>query len=72
LIPNDLDRRRVIAALRRLGFTEMREGSRHTVLQDPMRRRNVAIPRHSHVKRGTLIDSLRRAGIPPDEFMAVY
>ncbi|MBM3472550.1 MAG: type II toxin-antitoxin system HicA family toxin [Armatimonadetes bacterium] len=72
LIPSDLDRRRVLIALRRLGFTEMREGRRHTVLEDPLRGRNVAIPRHSRVMRGTLVVALRRAGVSPEEFMDVY
>ena len=72
MLPSSLDRRRVVRALRRLGFTDTREGGRHTILLDGDRRRSVVLPRHTRIRRGTLRAELRRANVTLDEFMEVY
>ena len=72
MLPNDLDRRRAIAALRRLGFTEVREGVKHTILTRPYVPGHVVLPRHARIRRETLRSELHRAGIPVDEFMEAY
>ena len=72
LLPSSLDRRRVVRALRRVGFAEVREGGRHTVLLDADRRASIVLPRHSRIRRGTLRAELRRANVTLDEFMEVY
>ncbi len=59
--------RRVIRALRKLGFeVDNIEGSHYTLRRADGKR--VVIPHHDEVKVGLLLDSLKAAGISWDEF----
>jgi predicted RNA binding protein YcfA (HicA-like mRNA interferase family) len=72
LLPSDLDRRCVLAAFRRLGFTEVREGGNHTILTNPDSPGHVVIPRHARIHRATIRGELRRIGVSVEEFLDAY
>ena len=72
-LPSDLPRGKVIAALKRLGLRDLREGGWHTVCVDPDDpRRLVAIPRHAQIKRLLLRGILAGVGITEQQFMERY
>lgn len=56
-----------VRALRRLGFSLVRQRGSHMVL----RRGNAGcvVPDHRELKRGTLAGILKQAGISPEEFL---
>ena len=65
-LPRDLSGRQAIAALRRLGFVEVRQSGSHVRLQRASV--GVAVPLHGSLKPKTLLSILRQAGIPIEEF----
>lgn len=72
-LPSDLPRAKVLRAVRRLGFVFHREGSRHTIYEDPTDpTRLLAIPRHSRIKRDLLRGILSGLGVTEEEFMQRY
>jgi len=62
-------RRKVIKALQSRGFAILREGGRHTVVRSPDGR-ELVIPRHRELKRGTVRGIAEDAGVDWDEFKA--
>jgi predicted RNA binding protein YcfA (HicA-like mRNA interferase family) len=72
LPPSDLDRRRVLAAFRRLGFTEVGEGGDHAILTNPDSPSHVVILRHARIHRATIRGELRRVGLAVEEFLDAY
>lgn len=72
MLLSDLDRRRVLAAFRRLGFTEVREGGNHTNLTDPDVPRYVVTPRHARIHRATFRGELQRVGLSDEKFVDAY
>lgn len=66
--------KRVIAALERLGFTQVRSRGSHVVMARsmPTQERPVCVvPLHDEVAVGTLRGILRQAGVSPAEFIKV-
>ena len=60
--------RKVIAILLKHGFTLERSKGSHRLYYNPETRRRVIVPFHSkELPRGTLLDILKRAGVPLDE-----
>jgi predicted RNA binding protein YcfA (HicA-like mRNA interferase family) len=60
-----------IAALRRLGFTVIRQRGSHVVLrrEDPFAQ--LVVPDHKQLDRGTLRSILRQADVSVEEFSSV-
>jgi predicted RNA binding protein YcfA (HicA-like mRNA interferase family) len=67
-LPRGVSYRRVIKALKRAGFVEIRHKGSHIVLRrdDPFAQ--VVVPAHSAIDTGTLSSILDAAGIHPEEF----
>ncbi len=58
---------RVIKALRRIGFVvDHRKGS-HVFLHNIERNISVVVPAHKELRKGTLNNIIKKAGITPDE-----
>jgi predicted RNA binding protein YcfA (HicA-like mRNA interferase family) len=62
---------RIIAALKRLGFSVVRQRSSHIRLQKslPHRTIKITVPAHRPVKRSTLSHILKQAEVPLDDFL---
>lgn len=65
---SDVAVRKVIRALKSIGFVHKRTAGRHAVLRHPDGRVAI-VPQHGTVKRGTLSSILRQAGLTPAEFL---
>ena len=65
---SDLPVRKVVRALKSVGFSHVRTKGSHAVYRD-QDGRVVIIPQHGVVKRGTLASILRQAGLTPAEFL---
>jgi len=65
----ELPPERVIAALRRLGFYLRRQRGSHVIMRrdDPFAQ--AVVPYHGRVKPVILMEILRQAGVPLDEFL---
>jgi predicted RNA binding protein YcfA (HicA-like mRNA interferase family) len=63
---------RIVAALKRLGFSFVRQRSSHIRLQKqfPTRRIKITVPAHRPVKRSTLSHILKQAEVSLDDFLA--
>lgn len=63
---------RIVAALKRLGFSVVRQRAAHFRLQKqlPGRRIKITVPAHRPVKRSTLSHILKQAEISLDDFLA--
>jgi predicted RNA binding protein YcfA (HicA-like mRNA interferase family) len=59
--------RECIAALRRLGFTEVRQRGSHVVLRRGAE--GCVVPLHRELKVGTLAGILRQAGVEAEQFL---
>jgi predicted RNA binding protein YcfA (HicA-like mRNA interferase family) len=60
-LPRDVSQDRLIRFLKRWGWARVREGSRHTIVgRDGV---HVAVPRHTHLKTGTVASILRECGV---------
>lgn len=64
-IPTDLSYDRVVRALKKNGFVVLREGKHTSMHKDD---KIVIIPRHSRIKRETLRDIIKDAGLAVEEF----
>ena len=72
-LPSDLPQRKVLTAVKRLGFDLDREGGKHSIYKDPDNPdRIMSIPRHSRIKKQLLQGILAGAGVSEEQFMDVY
>lgn len=62
---------RVIRALKRAGFTELRQKGSHVSLEKRVGEQvfKTVVPMHSELSKGTLSDILRQCGLKLDEFL---
>ncbi|MFC1806259.1 type II toxin-antitoxin system HicA family toxin [Planctomycetota bacterium] len=72
--PVDAPRRRVVKALRRLGFETVREAEHIAMVRtNPDGTRTpLTMPSHPHIKASTLRAICTQAGIPRDDFLNAY
>jgi len=63
---------RIIAALQRLGFSQIRQRGSHIRLQKQLsdRQLRITVPAHRPVKRSTLSRILKQAEVSLDDFLA--
>jgi predicted RNA binding protein YcfA (HicA-like mRNA interferase family) len=61
-------RRKVLAALRRLGFAVLREGGAHTIVHRQSDGVRIAVPRHKELQRGTVRGMAEDAGADWEQF----
>ena len=59
--------RKVLKALRERGFEVVREGGRHTIIRG-LDGKEIAIPRHKELKRGTVRGIAEDAGVEWKQF----
>ena len=62
---------RVIRALKRAGFTELRQKGSHVSLEKRVGEQvfKTVVPMHSELSKGTLSDMLKQCGLKIDEFL---
>ncbi len=62
---------RVIRALKRAGFTELRQKGSHVSLEKRVGEQvfKTVVPMHSELSKGTLSDILKQCGLKIDEFL---
>ena len=66
-LPRDVTGDEAVKALRRLGFTEIRQTGSHRILRKD--NRTVVVPQHKPIKPGTLKSLIEQAGVTLDEFI---
>ena len=67
-VPRDVSGTDAVKALRRLGFTEVRQTGSHRVLRRESR--TVVVPMHKPIKPGTLSSLVEQAGLTMEAFAA--
>lgn len=67
---SDCKPRDVLRVLRRHGFDEVRRSGGHAILKKPNHRFLVSVPVHDTVKKGTLAQIIRTAGLTTEQFLA--
>ncbi|MEQ8848624.1 type II toxin-antitoxin system HicA family toxin [Botrimarina sp.] len=60
-------RRKILKALKKLGFDVIREGGKHTIFANAQDDR-IAVPRHNEIKRGTARGIAADAGADWSDF----
>jgi predicted RNA binding protein YcfA (HicA-like mRNA interferase family) len=70
-LPRGLSYRRVVAALKRAGFSVRRQKGSHIVLRRDRPFAQVVVPAHSSIDTGTLASILAGAGLTVDEFVTL-
>ncbi len=62
---------RVIRALKRAGFTELRQKGSHVSLEKRVGEQifKTVVPMHAELSKGTLSDILKQCGLKIDEFL---
>jgi predicted RNA binding protein YcfA (HicA-like mRNA interferase family) len=62
---------RVVRALKRAGFVELRQKGSHVSLEKRTSDRvfKTVVPMHNELAKGTLSDILRQTGLPLEEFL---
>ena len=68
MLPRDVTGDQAVRALRRLGFTEVRQTGSHCILRKE--KRTVVVPQHRPIKPGTLKGLIEQAGLTVQEFTA--
>ena len=63
--------RDVVRALERAGFVFDRQKGGHMVYYHPQTNATAVIPRHREIKKGTLREILRQAGLTREEFLGL-
>jgi len=66
-----VSRERVIRALKRAGFVELRQKGSHVSLERRTAEQvfRTVVPTHSEIAKGTLSDILKQAGLTLEEFL---
>ena len=64
-LPRDVSHDRMVRFLRKRGWTLLREGARHTILRRGLV--DLAVPRHTLLKTGTVAAILAQAEVRPGE-----
>lgn len=67
-LPRGLSHRRVVAALKRAGFTLRRQKGSHIVMRRDEPFAQVVVPAHRTIDTGTLASILESAGIGVEDF----
>ena len=67
-VPRDVTGPEAVKALRRLGFTEVRQTGSHRILRRESR--TVVVPMHKPIKPGTLSGLVEQAGLTMEDFTA--
>ncbi len=67
-MPRPLPYREVVRRLRAAGFIEDRQSGSHVMFVKMTGENLVPVPRHRELRRGTISNILRRAGLSVDEF----
>ena len=72
--PREAPKRRVIRALKRLGFRVVREAEHIAMVRENPdgTRTPLTLPNHSRIKGSTLRTLCTQAGIPREEFLRAY
>jgi len=70
-LPRQLSYRKVVAALRRVGFRKYRQRGSHIILVRDEPYAQVVVPAHRSIAPGTLGDILDAAGLTVEEFVKV-
>jgi len=68
-LPRDLSYRRVVAALKRAGFSLRRQKGSHIVMRRDEPFAQVVVPAHRAIDTGTLASIIVGAGMTTDEFL---
>ena len=68
-LPRGLSFRRVVAALKRAGFTIRRQKGSHIVMRRDQPFAQLVVPAHHSIDTGTLASILDGAGMTVDEFL---
>ena len=68
VLPRGLSYRRVVAALKRAGFSVRRQKGSHIVMRRDQPFAQVVVPAHKSIDTGTLGSILAGAGLTVDEF----
>ena len=68
-LPRGLSYRRVVAALKRAGFSIRRQKGSHIVMRRDHPFAQVVVPAHRSIDTGTLASILAGAGLTVDEFV---
>lgn len=64
--------RQVVAALKKVGFTEDAQTGSHLLLKHPHRKRRVPIPIHARdLKRPTVFAIIKQAGLSVEKFLSL-
>ena len=66
-IPRDVNGLEAVRALKRLGFSQLRQTGSHLILRKDSR--TVVVPQHKPLKPGTLKGILEQAGLTLEEFV---
>jgi len=67
-LPSDIDGEKAVRALHRLGFASDHQTGSHHVMRGPDGR-IVVVPMHRVIKRGTLRNLIRQAGVSVEQFV---
>jgi predicted RNA binding protein YcfA (HicA-like mRNA interferase family) len=65
-VPRDVNGLEAVAALKRLGFADVRQTGSHRILRKAAR--TVVVPMHRPIKPGTLKSLIEQAGLTMEDF----
>jgi mRNA interferase HicA len=59
----------VVRALEKSGFVFDRQKGSHAIYYHPDTQATVSVPKHSSIKKGTLMNIIKQTGLTKDEFI---